>query len=137
VVALAEQEQGAIGYSPLPSGEGLGVRVRCWRGLPGETRTLSLGPSPGGRGMQGGVAVQIEVARQRFIAEVLQRFVIMLRLARGFGLAVDVAVDAAALLRDLGEVAHPVAGNQPRRTRFLQGRVDLRIEIAANGLAQS
>ncbi len=54
----------------------------------------------------------------------------MLRLARGFGHARDVGVDAPALLGDLGEVAHALAWNQHGRARLLERGIDLRPEVA-------
>jgi hypothetical protein len=79
--------------------------------------------------MQSCCVVEIQRTRQCRIFEFLQRFVVMLRLRRGLGHALGVGVDGPALLGDLGEVAHPRAGDQHRGARFLQGGVDARRPI--------
>src|SRR5690606_25495220 len=115
---------------PSPLGRGVGVRVRA-SGASMGGRTLSPGPSPGGRGEQVGAVVEVEGLGELGVFEFLQRLPEGLGAVGGFGLAFDGGVDRPALLGDLGEVADAGAGDEDGGAGFAQAGVDVGSEIAA------
>jgi len=67
-----------------------------------------------------------ERCRQRRVLEFAQRLVKMLRTIGKLRLVEGRRIDRPALLRNLGEVAHPVAGNQRNGLGFPHAGIDIR-----------
>ena len=91
----------------------------------GQQRSVGLA------GDQGVGGIEAQRFGQRRIGQLAQRLPVRLGTAGGRRLAVDAAVDRPALFGNLGQVAHPGAGDQHRGARLLQRGVDLRLETGA------
>ncbi len=127
VVALAQDEQGAVDAAGAAVG-----------GFPVADLVVAVAHQMRtGRGLHIAVGVPVQRLRQPRITDFAQRLVAALRLAGRLGLALDARVDAAALLGDLGQIAHPRSRDQHRGARLLERGVELGLPVAAGRGSES
>jgi hypothetical protein len=104
------------------------TRVRATLPAGGEIRRRGIA-----RHVQVVGIVEVQRLRQLRVLEVAQRLPVRLRAVGDLRLFLDRRVDAAALLGDLGEVAHAAARDEHGRARFLQRGVEAWHPVDAGG----